>query len=526
MQRNWIGRSRGRRGRSSGSRAWTRTSRSSPRGRTRSTAARTWCWRPSTSWSSDWPTLGRQRDRSATTCADGGREQDEERTADEREDRRLHGLPRGQSVERRAHPDVRRRLRPRRLRHRRDHGRPRARRARLRLRADLRSAGPRRSSGRRTPRPEADAAYVEHTEGEVLVELGRPRRRAGGGGRPPDRRAPRRRRARPLRGQLPHPRLGLLASALLGLPDPDRLLRHVRRRAAARRPAPRRCCPRWRTTARRAGRRWRRRRTGCACRAPGAAAMRSARRRRWTRSSTPPGTSCATATRTTSRSRSAARSPTTGTRSTSTSAASDHAIMHMIYARFWIKVLNDLGLVGFREPFARFYTNGWVTLGNVKMSKRAGNIVGPDDFVERFGADACRLNILFLGPADQDMEWTEESIEGMARFVRRLWRVVGEAGRARACRARRGRSGPARAQGARDHREGHRRHRPPLRLQHRDRGGDGARERALPRHVRPGSALRGRDGRLADPAVRAARRGGALAAARQRAPVGDALAHR
>jgi leucyl-tRNA synthetase len=104
----------------------------------------------------------------------------------------------------------------------------------------------------------------------------------------------------------------------------------------------------------------------------------------------------------------------------------DHATGHMIYARFWIKVLNDLGLVGFREPFRRFYTNGWVTLGNVKMSKRAGNIVGPDDFVERFGADACRLNILFLGPADQDMEWTEESIEGMARFVRRLWRVVGE----------------------------------------------------------------------------------------------------
>jgi leucyl-tRNA synthetase len=106
---------------------------------------------------------------------------------------------------------------------------------------------------------------------------------------------------------------------------------------------------------------------------------------------------------------------------------SDHATMHMIYARFWIKVLNDLGLVGFREPFARFFTNGWVTVGNVKMSKRAGNVVGPDDFVERYGADACRLNILFLGPADQDMEWTETSVEAMTRFVRRLWRVVGEA---------------------------------------------------------------------------------------------------
>jgi leucyl-tRNA synthetase len=105
---------------------------------------------------------------------------------------------------------------------------------------------------------------------------------------------------------------------------------------------------------------------------------------------------------------------------------SDHATMHMIYARFWIKVLNDLDLVGFREPFARFFNNGWVTLGNVKMSKRAGNVVGPDVFVDRYGADACRLNIMFLGPADQDMEWTEASVEGMVRFVRRLWRVVGE----------------------------------------------------------------------------------------------------
>ena len=104
----------------------------------------------------------------------------------------------------------------------------------------------------------------------------------------------------------------------------------------------------------------------------------------------------------------------------------DHATVHMIYARFWVKVLNDLGLVGFREPFARFFSNGWVTVGKTKMSKRAGNVVGPDDFVERYGADACRLNILFLGPANEDMEWTEEGVEGMARFVRRLWRVVNE----------------------------------------------------------------------------------------------------
>jgi leucyl-tRNA synthetase len=98
----------------------------------------------------------------------------------------------------------------------------------------------------------------------------------------------------------------------------------------------------------------------------------------------------------------------------------------MIYARFWIKVLNDMGMVGFREPFAAFFSNGWVTLGKTKMSKRAGNIVGPDDFLERYGADACRLNIMFLGPANEDMEWTETSVEAMSRFVKRLWSVVNE----------------------------------------------------------------------------------------------------
>ncbi|MBA2741206.1 MAG: leucine--tRNA ligase, partial [Actinobacteria bacterium] len=104
----------------------------------------------------------------------------------------------------------------------------------------------------------------------------------------------------------------------------------------------------------------------------------------------------------------------------------DHATMHMIYARFWVKVLNDLALVGFREPFASFFSNGWVTVGKTKISKRSGAAVGPNEFVDRYGADAVRLCILFLGPADQDMEWTEDAAEGMARFVRRLWRVVNE----------------------------------------------------------------------------------------------------
>jgi leucyl-tRNA synthetase len=104
----------------------------------------------------------------------------------------------------------------------------------------------------------------------------------------------------------------------------------------------------------------------------------------------------------------------------------DHAVMHLIYARFFMKALNDIGLVGFREPFAKFFGNGWIQLGGSKMSKSKGNVLGPDELIETYGADPLRLYILFIGPADQDMEWTESGIEGMTRFVRRLWRTVGE----------------------------------------------------------------------------------------------------
>jgi leucyl-tRNA synthetase len=100
--------------------------------------------------------------------------------------------------------------------------------------------------------------------------------------------------------------------------------------------------------------------------------------------------------------------------------------MHLIYARFFIKALNDLDLVGFREPFMKLFTNGWVQLGGSKMSKSKGNVIGPEELVEAYGADAVRLYILFIGPAREDMDWTDEGIDGMQRFVRRLYRLVGE----------------------------------------------------------------------------------------------------
>jgi leucyl-tRNA synthetase len=105
----------------------------------------------------------------------------------------------------------------------------------------------------------------------------------------------------------------------------------------------------------------------------------------------------------------------------------DHATGHLLYSRFFVKALNDFGLLGFREPFQRLFHQGWVRQGGLKMSKTKGNVTSPDELADMYGADAVRLYILFLGPADQDMDWTAEGVEGVARFLRRLWRIVHEA---------------------------------------------------------------------------------------------------
>jgi leucyl-tRNA synthetase len=101
----------------------------------------------------------------------------------------------------------------------------------------------------------------------------------------------------------------------------------------------------------------------------------------------------------------------------------EHAILHLMYARFFTKVLNDIGLVGFREPFARLFTQGMVYYHGAKMSKSKGNVVDPDEYMDRYGADACRLYPVFLGPVDQDAEWQDSGFEGMVRFLNKLWRV-------------------------------------------------------------------------------------------------------
>nr|WP_267128255.1 leucine--tRNA ligase [Baekduia soli] len=105
----------------------------------------------------------------------------------------------------------------------------------------------------------------------------------------------------------------------------------------------------------------------------------------------------------------------------------EHAILHLLYARFFIKALADLGHLSVQEPFARLFTQGMITKDGAKMSKNKGNVVPPSEIVERFGADTARCYILFIGPPDQDADWSDSGVEGMHRFLGRLWRTSAQA---------------------------------------------------------------------------------------------------
>ena len=101
----------------------------------------------------------------------------------------------------------------------------------------------------------------------------------------------------------------------------------------------------------------------------------------------------------------------------------EHAILHLMYARFVTKALADMDMVGFDEPFANLFTQGMITYQGAKMSKSKGNTISPSTIVERFGADTARCYILFLGPPEQDADWSDDGVGGVHRFLGRIWRL-------------------------------------------------------------------------------------------------------
>ena len=158
----------------------------------------------------------------------------------------------------------------------------------------------------------------------------------------------------------------------------------------------------------------------------------------------------------------------------------EHAILHLMYARFFVKALADMDLLDVQEPFARLFTQGMITRDGAKMSKSKGNAVSPQEYVERFGADTARCYILFIGPPSDDADWQDAGVGGRAPLPRR------GCGRPRPRRRRATGIDPG-GRAADLLRKAHwaidkvtRDMTDELRLQHRDRRGDGADERDLP----------------------------------------------
>jgi leucyl-tRNA synthetase len=104
----------------------------------------------------------------------------------------------------------------------------------------------------------------------------------------------------------------------------------------------------------------------------------------------------------------------------------EHAILHLMYARFFVKALADLGHLSVQEPFANLFTQGMITRDGAKMSKSRGNTVAPSEYVERYGADTARTYVCFMGPPERGGDWTDEGVEGVNRFLSRLWRLSEE----------------------------------------------------------------------------------------------------
>ncbi|MBQ2009141.1 MAG: leucine--tRNA ligase [Selenomonadaceae bacterium] len=102
----------------------------------------------------------------------------------------------------------------------------------------------------------------------------------------------------------------------------------------------------------------------------------------------------------------------------------EHAILHLLYSRFFTKVLRDAGMVDFSEPFTNLLTQGMVLKDGSKMSKSKGNVVSPEEIIAQYGADTARLFILFAAPVDRDLDWSDEGVAGASRFLKRVWRIM------------------------------------------------------------------------------------------------------
>jgi leucyl-tRNA synthetase len=102
----------------------------------------------------------------------------------------------------------------------------------------------------------------------------------------------------------------------------------------------------------------------------------------------------------------------------------EHAILHLIYSRFWTRVMRDLGMITNDEPATRLFTQGMVIKDGAKMSKSKGNVISPDDMVARYGADSTRMYSLFAAPPDRDLDWQEDGVAGVSRFLSRVWRLT------------------------------------------------------------------------------------------------------
>ncbi len=341
-----------------------------------------------------------------------------------REDRRAARPQRGQPGQRRGDPDVRRRLRADGVRDRRDHGGPRPRHARLRVREEVRaadSAGDRGRGRRGRPRRAGPALSGRRRDDRLgsIRRQGQPRglrrdRRVAEGGRP-----------RRGLGQLPPPRLAGLAPALLGGADPDRLLRECgavpvpEEQLPVELPEVDDYAPQGKSPLA-AAEDWVA--TECPkCGGPG--------RRETDTMDTFVDSSWYFI---------RYLDPANGEAAWDRSAADhwlpvdqyiggvEHAILHLMYARFLTKALADLGHLGVQEPFANLFAQGMITRDGAKMSKSRGNTVAPSEYVESHGADTARTYICFMGPPERGGDWSDEGLEGVGRFLARLWRLCAE----------------------------------------------------------------------------------------------------